>query len=233
MSSRLRIPVLAGLLFLFPVVLVDANPPHNWHSHADVVRKVTSVYRKLKSYRAEFVIQTPKKTMRGTASYLKPGKVRFDFSSPAGDMLLSDGKVLWIVISRLNVIGRQDLALDTRDENGNRIFAVMPGAGVDRLFRKYHYRFAGLEQPRKLDGKEYFVLELEQKEKIGGYTHMTLYINSQSYLIEKAEAVDSLDGKTMIQFRNIRPDVALDGKLFQYRPPDTRPIVYNPLVSEE
>lgn len=230
---RLRFPVLVGLLILFPMVLLDAHPPHNWHSHAEVVRRVTDTYKKLKSYRAEFMIQTPKKTMTGTASYLKPGRVRFDFSNPPGDMLLSNGKVLWIVISRLNVIGRQDLELDQKDENGNRIFAVMPGSGIDRLFRKYHYRFAGLEQPRKVDGKDYFVLELEQKEKIGGYTQMTLYINSQTYLIEKAEAIDSLDGKTMVQFRNIRPDEPLDGKLFQYSPPDTQRVVYNPLVSED
>lgn len=224
---------LAVAAILIPSLVLLANPPHNWHSHAEVARKVMKVYDEMNSYRAEFQIQTAKKTMTGTASYLKPGKVRFDFTSPGGDMLLSDGKVLWIVIQRLNVIGRQDLTLDQKDENGNRIFAVMPGAGISRLFRKYHYRFAGLDQPRTVDGKEYYVLELEQKEKIGGYTQMTLYINSQNYLIEKAEAIDSLDGKTLIQYRNIRPGEPLDGKLFQYSPPDNQRVVYNPLVQEE
>ena len=224
--------LLVSVAFLLPCI-VRANPPHNWHSHTEVQRKVTDLYKKMHSYQADFQIQTPKRTMTGKASYLDEGTVRFDFSNPAGDMLLSDGKVLWIVISRMGIVGRQDLTIDQKDENGNRIFAVMPGKGIDRLFKKYHYRFDGLDQPRKVDGTDYFVLFLEQKEKIGGYSQMTLYINAKTYLIEKAEAVDSLDGKTTIQFRNIRPDAPVDGSLFQYSPPDTKRVVYNPLVSDE
>ncbi|MBW7857465.1 MAG: outer membrane lipoprotein carrier protein LolA [Leptonema sp. (in: Bacteria)] len=220
------------LIFL-PFVILNANPPHNWKSHADVARQVQKKYDDMNSYRAEFQIQTSKKTMTGTAYYLKPGKIRFDFSSPAGDMLLSDGQFLWIVIKRLNVIGRQDLSLDQKDENNNRIFALMPGTVISRLFLTYHYRFDTQEQPKQIDGKDFYVLELEQKEKTGGYTNMKLYINSQSYLIEKADAVDSLDGKTTIQFRNLQPNAPLEGKLFQYSPPDTQRVVFNPLVSEE
>lgn len=216
---------------LFPVVI--SGEPEEFPSHSEVARKVMSVYSEMKTYKAEFTIEPDSgRKMTGTAYYQNPGKLNFDFSRPGGDRMVSDGKTLWIYISRLNIAGKQDLTLEAKDEKGKPIFSVMPGAGLNRLFRKYHYRFDSQTQPRSIDGKETYVLDLVQKEKIGGFETMVLYIDAESYLVRKSVATDGRGRKTAVSFQNPVINPPLDGTLFQYRPEDNTRIVSNPLVEK-
>jgi outer membrane lipoprotein-sorting protein len=171
--------------------------------------------------------------MYGTAYYKEPGRVRFEFTKPYRDLIISDGKILWIIIANQNLVGKQDLTLKTKNENNQPIFAVMPGRGVKHLFNDYHYKFDDINQPKEIDGKKYYVLDLEQKVKIGGYEKMRLFINADNFFIEKSIAEGSFGTKTTIEFSNIETNIELEGKLFQYTPPDNVRIVLNPLVSEE
>ncbi|MFN3247574.1 MAG: LolA family protein, partial [Leptonema sp. (in: bacteria)] len=107
------------------------------------------------------------------------------------------------------------------------------GRGVKHLFNDYHYKFDDINQPKEIDGKKYYVLDLEQKVKIGGYEKMRLFINADNFFIEKSIAEGSFGTKTTIEFSNIETNIELEGKLFQYTPPDNVRIVLNPLVSEE
>lgn len=223
------------VIFLYFIVSlsVSSDPPHNWKSHSMVAKEVIKVYDSFNTYQANFKITTKNKVMTGIAYYKKPGKVRFDFNQPYGDLLITDGKILWIVVGRQNLIGKQDLTLRAKDENNRPIFAVMPGKGVEHLFKKYHYKFDDINQPKEMEGKKYFVLDLEKIEKIGGYEKMLLYINAENFLIEKAIAEGSFGTKTTIEFSNVKTNIELEGKLFQYNPPENARIVLNPLVSEE
>jgi len=205
-------------------------------SHADVARKVMEVYDKMGTYSAQFQITTQDsgntKAMSGECFYEKPGKVRFQFDSPAGNLIVSDGRTLWVYIQRLNAAGKQDLRLQKKDESGKNIFTDAAGPGVSRLFRKYHYRFDKPEQPRSEDGTSVFVLDMEQREKTGGYEKIKLYVDSNSYLIRRAIASDGQGKTTTLVFRNGQPNPPLEGKLFQYNPPESVRVVPNPLVSE-
>lgn len=225
-------PLFACLsVFLFPLVITGA--PEEFPSHSEVARKVMSVYSELETYKADFRIESAEgKKMRGVAYYKNPGKLNFDFASPRGDRLVSDGNTLWIYIARLNIAGKQDLTLDAKDEKGDPVFSVMPGAGINRLFRKYHYRFDDPNQPREIDGKETYVLDLAQKVKIGGFETMLLYIDAESYLIRKCVATDGSGKKTSVEFDNPVLNPPLEGTLFQYRPDDNTRVVSNPLVEK-
>ncbi|GIX41606.1 MAG: membrane protein [Leptospiraceae bacterium] len=212
---------------------IMGEPPHNWKSHSMVAREVIKKYEDFKTYKANFTIKTKNKFMQGIAYYMQPGRVRFEFTQPYGDLLISDGKILWIVVGKQNLIGKQDLTLNVKNEDNKPIFAVMPGRGIKHLFNDYHYKFDDINQPKEIDGKKYYVLDLEQKVKIGGYERMQLYINAENFFIEKAIAEGSFGTKTTIEFSNIQTNIELEGKLFQYKPPENARIVLNPLVSEE
>lgn len=232
MDIKMKLNKLFIIIILFTNFLY-ADPPHNWKSHSMVAKEVIQTYRSLKTYRANFVIKTKNKVQSGIAYFKEPGKVRFEFTQPYGDLLISDGKILWIIIGSQNLVGKQDLSLDVKNEDNRPIFAVMPGRGVEHLFNKYHYRFDDINQPKEINGKNYYVLDLEQKVKIGGYEKMKLFINADNFLIEKAEAEGSFGILTNIDFFDIKTNIELQGKLFQYTPPDNVKIVLNPLVSEE
>ncbi len=221
------------LILILLISKLDADPPHNWKSHSMVAKEVIQTYKNLKTYKANFIIKTKNKEQRGIAYYKEPGKVRFEFTQPYGDLLISDGKILWIIIGSQNLVGKQDLSLDVKNEDNKPIFAVMPGRGVEHLFNKYHYKFDDINQPKEMNGKKYYVLDLEQKVKIGGYEKMKLFVNSENFLIEKAEAEGSFGITTNIEFFDIKTNIEIEGKLFQYNPPENVKIVLNPLVSED
>jgi len=221
------------LIFFIYIFHLWSQQPHNWKSHSMVAKEVIKVYDSFKTYKANFKITSPNKVMYGTAYYKEPGRVRFEFTQPYRDLIISDGKILWIIIANQNLVGKQDLTLKTKNEDNQPIFAVMPGRGVKHLFNDYHYKFDDINQPKDIDGKKYYVLDLEQKVKIGGYEKMRLFINADNFFIEKSIAEGSFGTKTTIEFSNIETNIELEGKLFQYTPPDNVRIVLNPLVSEE
>ncbi len=222
-----------GVLLSFITNLYSQNPPANWQSHSMVARKVIEKYESFDNFKANFVIKTKNKTMKGISYYQNPGKVRFEFTQPSGDLMISDGKILWIVIASQKLVGKQDLKLNAKDEQGKSIFSLLPGSGIKRLFTKYHYKFDDIHQPKQIDNKKYYVMDLEQKVKIGGYRNIKLFINAENYLIEKAIAEGNFGVQTMIEFSNIKTNTEIEGKLFQFQPPEDYRMVFNPLVVEE
>lgn len=225
-----------AIFFILLISFPGYGQEHHWHSHAQIVKKVIKKFKDLKSYSADFRILTQSgkriRQMNGRIYYKKPDKVRFAFSNPAGNLMVSDGRMLWVYIRRLNAAGRQDLRLNKKDESGRSIFAKNPTPGLSRLFRKYHYHFDTTEQPRQVDGNSVFVLDMTQREKIGGYEKITLFVDSSSYLIRKAIAADSYGKITTISFSNTRLNIPLDGKLFQFKPGSRIRVIDNPLVNE-
>lgn len=233
-SNSMYIRTFTVLLLLVAFSLAAA-PDHNWHSHAEVKRKLLKKFEAADTYTAQFSIRTTEgrstRVLTGQLYYKKPNKVRFAFSQPAGNLMVSDGRILWVYIRRLNAAGKQDLSLKTVNESKRPVFAVTPGPGLSRLFRKYHYRFDGTKQPRVEDGNTVFVLDLEQREKIGGFEHMKLFIDSSTFLIHKAIADDGQGKQSVIQLSSIKLNAPLEGTLFQFDPGTAR-VVDNPLVNE-
>jgi len=226
---------LTGLFFLLPGLLLAQE--HSWgYSHADVARKVQEKFKSMKSYTAQFSLTTVdggrKKEMSGTSYYQNPGKVRFAFDRPAGDLIISDGRLMWIYIKSLNAAGKQDLRIKKTDENGRAIFLDVTDQGLVRLFKKYHYFFDTTEQPRKVDGKDYFVFILEQREKIGGYEKIRLFVDASSYLIYRAIAEDAYGKTSTITLTDYNLDAPLEGSLFQFKPDEKVRIINNPLVND-
>ncbi len=211
-------------------------PLHNWHSNVSVARKVIEKFENTQSYSADFRIDIKEgsrsRHMLGHVYYQKPGKVRYEFAKPSGNLIVSDGRIMWFYVKRLNTVGKQQLDLKTKTSSGSSVFHSSPLTGVKRLFRKYHYRFDKAKQPRVEQGGNFFVLDLEQREKIGGYEKMKLYIDAKTYLIKRAVGDDGYGKTSTIEFSKIEINTPLGGKLFQYKPDNGVVVVSNPLVNQ-
>lgn len=228
--------------FLFFIILsIFGNlvaQTHNWNSPSEVVKNIKKKFADMKTYTADFKIQSinNKKTtqMKGKCLYKNPGKIRYEFSEPYGDMIVSDGKTLWIYIQKINAVGKQDLEIQKNNTSGEPIFQSSSPSGLNRLFRKYHYKFDTIEQPRIIgtDPKKYFVLSLEQREKIGGFENMTLFVDSETFFIKKSIGTDSRGKQTTIEFSSFTPNVEVEDGIFHYHISGNSKIVNNPLVSD-
>ena len=214
----------------------ESQPPHNWHSNVEVARKVIKKFEKLQSYTASFRIHIKEgsrtRKMSGKLYYQKPGKLRYEFDQPRGNLIVSDGRIMWFYIQRLNTAGKQELDLKKKQPSGRSVFRDNPLGGLERLFRKYHYRFDRAEQPRQEAGGNFFIFDMEQREKIGGYERIKLYVDAKDHLVRKAVGDDGYGKVSTIEFSQIKLNPSLEGSLFQYKPDNKVSVVQNPLVSE-
>ena len=235
-ARALLVPLLATLLlFSLDTPPVHGQSDRTWHSHARVARRVMKKFKSFNTYVANFNIRTKTgrrvRNMRGRLYFKKPNKVRYEFTVPRGNLMVSNGSILWIYIRRLNAAGKQDLKLKKKNDSKQFVFTGAPGSGLTRLFRKYHYRFDKPEQPRDEGGRSVYVLYMTQRERIGGYENIKLYIDASTYLIRKAVAQDGDGKETEISFSRIRLNTPLDGSRFQFNVKNAR-VVDNPLVNK-
>lgn len=201
---------------------------------SDVARSMQAKFKALKAYQADFSLSikdlNKTKVSSGVATYGEGGKLNFTFAQPAGDMIVSNGQTLFVYVSRLRAVGKQPLK--TKDKDGKSLYAAGSAEGLSNLFRRYHYRFDKPEQPREVDGGRYFILDLKEKEITGGYDKITLYVQPETYLIQKMRASSPSGRSVELTFSNIKLNPQIDPKLFQFKEPENVKIVDNPLTTE-
>lgn len=226
-------------LLLIPILFVAALPSgapraDSFIHPSDVARQMQAKFKALKGYQADFSlsIKDTNKTRvsSGVATYGEGGKLNFTFSQPAGDVIVSNGQMLYVYVARLKAVGKQPLK--NKDKDGKSLYSAGTAEGLSNLFRRYHYRFDKPEQPRETDGGKYYILELKEKEITGGYDKITLLVETESYLIHKMRASSPSGRSVELTFSNIKLNPVIDAKLFQFKEPDNAKIVDNPLTTE-
>lgn len=220
--------------WIIPVLTVTAVYSNKFLHPSDVVREMQKKFKDIKSYQAKFIIdiQENKKnrSSSGVASFQRGGKLNFTFSQPPGDTIISDGKKLWIYVARLRAVGMQEL--NTTGKDGKNIYDAASYEGLVRLFQRYHYRFDESTQPRQIEGNNYYVLELKEKVSSGGYEKMILYVNPQTYLIERITAFSPSGRQVKLRFSSIELNTDLPASLFQFKGSENIKVVENPLTTD-
>lgn len=220
--------------WLIPALAITAAYSEPFLHPSDVVREMQKKFKDTKSYQAKFTIdiQENKKnrSSSGVASFQRGGKLNFTFNQPAGDTIISDGKKLWVYVARLRAVGMQDL--NTTGKDGKNIYDTASYEGLVRLFQRYHYRFDDSAQPRQIEGGNYYVLELKEKVSSGGYEKMILYVNPQTYLIERITAFSPSGRQVKLRFSSIELNTDLPASLFQFKGSENIRVVENPLTTD-
>jgi len=219
---------------IFTTVLIISSSPlfsvykFDFITVGDVVRQIRATYSKLESYQANFVIESErhgrKTVQRGVIRFKNSDRLVLDFTQPANQKIVSNGKMMWIYIPSMNVVAEQDLKSDSG------LFAAGSQIGLNRLFSKYHYRFASKEQPVTMkDGSKMYTLELKQKESRSGYREINLLVN-ENYFITRAEGITSTGKKVSITLTDFRTDVDLPSSLFKFDIPARARVLKNPMM---
>ncbi|MDH5716123.1 MAG: outer membrane lipoprotein carrier protein LolA [Spirochaetia bacterium] len=199
----------------------------------DVVSVMKEKFKNMKSYEAQFNIQLKEKNKTtistGTAYYEKGGKINFTFKNPQGDLIISNGKKMWVYIASLKAVGIQELDSTLK---GKSIYEAAEYEGLVNLFRRYHYRFESPKQPVSIKKNQYYVLYLEEKEKSGGFEKMIIYVDTKTYLIQKVIGTTPSGREVTLEFNDIELNKELSGNLFNYKLNPNDKVVENPLVTE-
>ena len=228
MNKRKMLVSLAALLV--PISLSAVK--FEFTTVSDVVKKIKDRYAGIECLTTEFTMESDKGGRKTTRSGLirtrYPNYLMVDFYSPAGQKIVSDGDTLWMYIPSMNIVAEQDL----KDDEGG-LFSSNSRTGLQRLFTRYHYKFAQKEQPSAgPDGKKYYSIFLQQKESRSGYRTIRIWVD-ENYYVTRAEGETSAGKKVRISFNKIQTDKEYPKGIFKLDKPASARVVKNPMLAEE
>ena len=140
----------------------------------------------------------------GTFAFARPGKFRWTYEKPHRQLLVADGAKLWIHDPDLNqvTVKRIDQAISSTPA------ALL--AGRDDITALFTLRDAG-----SADGLEW--VEATPKAPDTGFERVRLGLQGRQ--LAAMELRDSLGGRTMLRFTDLKANVPVPPETFQFKPP--------------
>ena len=150
------------------LLMVATAVPAAAQSLDDVVREIESVYSRMTDLRADFTQTAFNKSLnqtipaRGTVYLKKGGKLRWEYTEPTPQEIVSDGKKLWVYTPTLNQANVADAPEALAGPAGSFL------AGLGRLRTEFQVRFLNPAQPKDAEGN--WALDLTPKQPLPGWS---------------------------------------------------------------
>lgn len=191
-------------------------PPESSSAAADILRRAERAYEGIRSMEADFVqrVTVPlldqTQSSRGTIFHRRPDRFLMRFSDPEGDVIVADGRYLWMYYP----------SADPRQVLRSRLGAGGAGVDLQREFlsdadRRFAATHAGVED---VGGRPADVLRLIPREP-SQYVRVTIWVDRQDAMVRRFEMVEQNESVRRLELRNLRPNVTLADDLFRFTPP--------------
>ena len=141
----------------------------------------------------------------GSMEIQRPGKLRWSYAKPFEQLIVGDGKTLWLYDKELAQVTRRNQA----GALGNSPAALL--AGSNAIERDYVLREAG-----KSGDLEWLAAS---PKKAADNTCESIKMGFSGNQLMEMVLNDSFGNVTRIQFRNLRRNTALSASHFQFTPP--------------
>jgi len=175
------------------------------------VSGIQTFYGKVTDFKASFSQEVRRAHLArplkksGQVFYIKPGKMRWDYTQPDKVYYISDGDLLW----SYEVANKQAIKMDVKDSELYDSLKFLFGEGDLRA----SFQIAlGAEK----DGLRAIVLTPKSGQR--NYKTLTLWARPATWEIARTELVDPLDNVSVITFTGASYD-KLKPEAFQFKPP--------------
>jgi outer membrane lipoprotein carrier protein len=215
-TRRAPARLLASLCVLLAALAGPSTAPVGARAADDpcasgLVARIQSTYQALKSFQGHFSQldrQTDGRRMEatGSVSYLKPGRMRWEYAPPNEQLLVTDGATVWLYDPILDNVTVQPLSGLTQGTP----LAFLLGAG--NLQQDFACR--PFSQPPPADGLDY--VELVPRQPIPALAYIQLGAQVRSGRIAALRMVDSQGNLREVRFADLRTDVPLKPQAFSF-----------------
>ena len=185
---------------------------------SEIVSKLQKSYESISTISASFTQETSSKgmkaaqTSKGKVWFKKPGKMRWEYSVPEGDLIVSDGKKIWVFQPDLNQVIEKDI-----DESATRLTTDFL-SGIGDITKDFKVSLAGSEGG-------YHRLSLVPKEEQPNLKRLTLDVDKTSFVIKKTAVVDHFGNETRVELKDIKTNASVQDKLFKFTLPKGAQVV--------
>ena len=203
--------LLTCLAALVPASL-DAAPTLD-----EVVRGLEAAYGRMSDLKADFTQSAFNRSLnqtipaQGTVYLKKGGKLRWDYSEPTPQQIVSDGKKLWVYTASLNQVNVGDAPEVLAGPAGSFL------AGLGRLREHFTVRFLNPAQPTDGDGN--VVLDLTPKQPLPTLARLILSVEPTGWELRKAVVYDQFENTVTMRFTRVVANSGLADHLFTFVAP--------------
>jgi len=218
--------LMPALVFAAGTVLPGASqtpPPPPAPQVADALQKK---YDTIRDFTADFVHESQggllrkKAIERGTVRIKKPGRMRWDYTSPDPKVFVSNGRKIYLYVPADN----QVLVSPVPDED-QATTAVLFLVGKGSLTRDFTVTHA--------DGAtaDTYVLKLDPKLSERDFDWLQLVIDRTTLQIRSLSAADAQGGRSTFHFSRFKENVGLSDKAFDFTIPRGADVIEAPATS--
>ncbi len=206
----------------FIVVAVATRGAHA-QSLDEVIRGLESAYGRMTDLRAEFAQSSFNKSLnqtipaQGVVSLKRGGKLRWEYSEPTKQEIVSDGKTLWVYTPSLNQVNTGPAPEALSGPAGSFL------AGLGKVREHFTVRFLNPAQPRDADGN--VALDLTPKQPLPTLSRLLLSVDPKQWEVKKAVVYDQFENTVAMRFTKVAMNSGLPDKLFTFVPPPNTAVV--------
>jgi outer membrane lipoprotein carrier protein len=170
-------------------------------------------YEKVSTFEADFTQRSYVKMMnqtqsiKGTVKIKKPGKMKWVYGAPDTQILISDGKNLWLYVPEEEQATKVPVE-SIYSSNTPALFL----AGKGKLTRSFNVESVSQENQNIL-------VTLVPKNEDQGLARLILHADKKNYQITGSTVYDKLGNKTEIRFSRIRINREIPEEQFQLKTP--------------
>lgn len=203
------------LLFCFGIIFLYADVSHAL-TLDEVIDGVQEGYERTGNFQADFVqtsfLKTIKKKQisKGRVFIKKPGMMRWEYEEPEKQIIVSDGKVIWLYVPADKQVMMSN-AGNAGDSHALNIFL----SGSGRLRDTFKIEF----EPETADSHDQYLLRLIPKKSQPGMTRLVIGVNKEDFKIETSIVHDIYGNQTTVNFSNIDINKGLSEDLFHFDVP--------------
>ena len=183
----------------------------------DVVRGVEAAYSRMTDLKAEISQTSFNKSLnqtipaRGTVYLKKGGKLRWEYTEPTPQEIVSDGKKLWVYTPTLNQANVADAPEALAGPAGSFL------SGLGKLREHFNVRLLNPAQPKDAEGN--VVLDLSPRQPLPTLTRLILSLDPNGWQVRKAVVYDQFENTVTMKFSKLAINSGLEDKLFAFVPP--------------
>lgn len=208
--------------FVLAVVPLPAVAPAQ--ELEQVVDGLEATYGKMTDLRADFSQVARNRSLgqdvkaEGTVYLKKGGKMRWEYTSPSPQQIVSDGTHLWVYTPELNQVNKGDAPKTLAGPAGSFL------QGLGKVREEFAVRF--LNPANKTDGSGRPVLDLTPKKPTPLLTRLILTLDpKEHYVVRRAVLYDQLQNTVTMSFNRVAVDAGLSDTLFAFTPPKGTAVV--------
>ena len=211
--ARLALPALAAVALLAALWGSPAQAAPCSGAETALLARAQQVYQGLASFQGAFAQEdrvpgAAVLTASGTISYRRPGRMRWEYAAPNEQLLVTDGKTVWLYDPLLESVTEQ--ALEEVTEGTPLKFLL----GAGNLSGDFACR-ALTQPPPGQDGLTY--LELVPHAAIPTLSFLQLGVRPDSARIEAFRMLDTQGGERWVRLSGVKTGVTLPADHFTFK----------------